>query len=156
DPAPVLRGRAHRLGRHHGAGRHDADRHRVEHAPDPRVPREGHHARQRGAAARPAPPPRERWRMSDVRLGIDVGGTFTDVYCEAVAAAEVRIAKVLTASVQQGGLPHGLEASGMDVRRCRDLVYSTTLATNAILERKLGACALVTTRGFRDVIELGR
>ena len=89
-------------------------------------------------------------------LGIDVGGTFTDLCWEDPERGEVRIAKVRTDAVQSGGLPHALAASGLDAGRCRDLVYSTTLATNAILERRLGACVLVTTRGFRDVIELGR
>jgi N-methylhydantoinase A len=93
---------------------------------------------------------------SDLSLGIDVGGTFTDIYCEDVGTGERRVAKIRTSIVEQGGLPDGLTASGIDVTSCRDLVYSTTLATNAILERTLGRCALVATRGFRDVIELGR
>jgi N-methylhydantoinase A len=91
-----------------------------------------------------------------IRVGIDVGGTFTDIYHEDVARGERRIAKIRTSVVQEGGLPEGLAASSIDLTSPRDLVYSTTLATNAILERTLGRCALVTTRGFRDVIDLGR
>jgi N-methylhydantoinase A len=93
---------------------------------------------------------------SSVQLGIDVGGTFTDIYYEDTESGERRVAKIRTAVVQQGGLPEGLAASNIDIKNCRDVVYSTTLATNAILERRLDRCALIATRGFRDVIELGR
>ncbi len=90
------------------------------------------------------------------RIGIDVGGTFTDVLYEDLNSSQVTIAKVLTSSVNSIGLGPSLDAIGIDLSRCDDLVYSTTLATNAILERKLGRCAFITTKGFRDVIELGR
>jgi N-methylhydantoinase A len=95
-------------------------------------------------------------RRDSVRLGIDVGGTFTDIYYEDVEAAAVVVAKVRTSTTQAGGLPAALEAAGVDMARVRSFVYSTTLATNAILERELGDCAFVTTRGFRDIIEMGR
>src|SRR5579871_4652650 len=88
------------------------------------------------------------------RVGIDVGGTFTDIFYE--GGGERRVAKIRTSVVQAGGLPDGLSSSGVDITTCRDLVYSTTLATNAILERRLDRAALVSTRGFRDIIELGR
>jgi N-methylhydantoinase A len=91
-----------------------------------------------------------------IRLGIDVGGTFTDIYYEDPDEASVIVAKVRTSITQEGGLPSALDAAGVDMRRVGSFVYSTTLATNAILERALGRCALVTTLGFRDVIELGR
>ena len=91
-----------------------------------------------------------------VKLGIDVGGTFADIYFEDEESGEQRVAKISTAVVREGGLPTGLAQAGIDITRCDDLVYSTTLATNAILERTLGRCALVATRGFRDVLELGR
>ncbi len=91
-----------------------------------------------------------------INLGIDVGGTFTDLYWEEADGGETGIAKVRTDAVVSDGLTYALDASGIELERCRDLVYSTTLATNAILERNLASCALVTTRGFRDVIELGR
>lgn len=92
----------------------------------------------------------------DVRLGIDVGGTFTDIYYEDRGTGERRIAKIRTSVVQAGGLAEALGETDIDLKDSRELVYSTTLATNAILERTLDRCALVTTRGFRDVIELGR
>jgi N-methylhydantoinase A len=95
-------------------------------------------------------------QSTTARIGIDVGGTFTDILYEDFATSEVKIAKVLTSSVNQTGLGQALDLSGIDLSRCADLVYSTTLATNAILEGKLGRCVLVTTKGFRDVIELGR
>lgn len=92
----------------------------------------------------------------NVKLGIDVGGTFADLYLEDEETGERRVAKISTAVVREGGLPDGLAKTGIDITRCDDLVYSTTLATNAILERTLGRCALIATRGFRDVLELGR
>ncbi len=93
---------------------------------------------------------------SAIRLGIDVGGTFTDIFYEDVGTSTVVIAKVRTSVTQEGGLPAALRAAGVDMTRVDGFVYSTTLATNAILERALPDCALVTTRGFRDILELGR
>jgi N-methylhydantoinase A len=91
-----------------------------------------------------------------VRLGVDVGGTFTDIYYEDLETQAVAVAKVRTSITQSGGLPMALGAVSVDMEQVRSFVYSTTLATNAILERKLAECALVTTRGFRDIIEMGR
>ena len=91
-----------------------------------------------------------------VRLGVDVGGTFTDIYYEDLETTAIAVSKVRTSMMEAGGLPTALGALAVDMKRVRTFVYSTTLATNAILERKLAPCALVTTRGFRDIIELGR
>jgi N-methylhydantoinase A len=92
--------------------------------------------------------------MARLRLGVDVGGTFTDL----VAVSEGRIvtAKVpSTPSDQSEGVLAAVEASGLDLRGC-DLRHGTTVATNALLERKGARTGLLTTEGFRDVIEIGR
>lgn len=98
----------------------------------------------------------ELHRSDFATLGIDVGGTFADVYYEDESLEEPQITKVLTTTVNNSGLGDALQGSRARLGGLRELVYSTTLATNAILERKLGKCALITTTGFRDVIELGR
>ena len=91
-----------------------------------------------------------------VRVGVDVGGTFTDlVACD--AAGRTRSLKVPTTPANPaGGLLVGLIAIGKVAGRAASLAHGTTLVTNAIVERKVGAVGLVTTRGFRDVLEIGR
>ena len=95
---------------------------------------------------------------SDVRLAVDIGGTFTDVVLE--TGCRLFTTKVLTTpdAPEVGavtGIGKILERSGMSADGVTLLIHGTTLATNAILERK-GACtALITTEGFRDVLEIG-
>jgi N-methylhydantoinase A len=90
-----------------------------------------------------------------VRVGIEVGGTFTDL----VAADKdvVTIAKVpSTPASPDIGAFAALEAGGIDPRTVTDLIHGSTVATNAILERKGARVAFVTTRGFRDILFLQR
>ena len=89
--------------------------------------------------------------------GIDVGGTFTDVTAVDEATGRVIVTKVPSRPHAEGaavlaGLA-GLGIAGRDVRR---LVHGTTVATNAVLERRGARVALLTTAGFRDLIEIGR
>jgi N-methylhydantoinase A len=94
-----------------------------------------------------------------VRVGVDIGGTFTDVIL--VAEEAVYQAKVLstprdfTAGVLRG-LRMVLEQAHRGHGSVSAVVHGTTVATNAILEHSGGATALITTRGFRDVLEIGR
>jgi N-methylhydantoinase A len=88
--------------------------------------------------------------------GIDVGGTFTDVVLYDTEEGQLRLAKVLTSRNQADGLLRGLRQLGTDLADLIAVVHGTTVATNAVLERKGSQCALVTTRGFRDVLELRR
>jgi N-methylhydantoinase A len=92
--------------------------------------------------------------MGGARLGIDVGGTFTDFV--AVSDGELVTAKVpSTPADQSDGVIASLEAA--EIGRAVDaLAHGTTIATNALLERAGARTALVTTQGFRDVIEIGR
>ena len=95
-----------------------------------------------------------------LRAGIDIGGTFTDVV---VATEDGRLAvhKCLSTPEDYGragieGLTAALAELGIDVGTPAEVVHATTVATNAILERLGAACALITTEGFRDVLEIGR
>ncbi len=93
------------------------------------------------------------------RVGVDIGGTFTDLMM-VDESGEVVIGKVLTTADPSKGveevLMRTLERSGDAARSVRHLVHGTTLVTNAIIERKGARTALVTTAGFRDSIEIGR
>ena len=89
--------------------------------------------------------------------GIDVGGTFTDLIVVDDATGEVRIAKVPTTAPNQAfGVLAALDAAGVDPGQLDAIVHGTTTTTNAMLERKIATVGLITTRGFRDVLELGR
>ena len=95
--------------------------------------------------------------MSDVLVGIDVGGTFTDVLAYDPATGEMRSAKVPSLPQAQWiGVMDALAALGIAPDSIRAFVHGTTIATNALLERKGAVTGLVTTRGFRDVLEIGK
>ncbi|HMN80119.1 MAG TPA: hydantoinase/oxoprolinase family protein [Burkholderiaceae bacterium] len=90
-------------------------------------------------------------------IGCDVGGTFTDLICLDQRSGEIRLAKVpTTARNQAEGVLAAIEQAGQDPGQLNLIVHGTTATTNALLERKLARCGLITTRGFRDVLELGR
>ena len=88
--------------------------------------------------------------------GIDVGGTFTDLIAINLADGAVRLAKVPTTDNQAYGVLAAIESAGLDLKQIGLIVHGTTTTTNALLERKLAKTGLITTRGFRDVLELGR
>ena len=88
--------------------------------------------------------------------GVDVGGTFTDLVLIDGAGA-VRLAKVpSTTDNQAGGVMAAFAEAGADLAALDLIVHGTTTTTNAVLERKLARTGLITTIGFRDVLELGR
>jgi N-methylhydantoinase A/oxoprolinase/acetone carboxylase beta subunit len=94
-------------------------------------------------------------------LSVDIGGTFTDFSLLDLRTHEVRVHKVLTdpeqpAQAMMRGATEILRAAGVGFGRLQVLVHSTTLATNAIIERKGATLALLTTKGFRDILEMGR
>ena len=90
-------------------------------------------------------------------IGCDVGGTFTDLIMLDEAAGEVSIAKVPTTPDNQAvGVMQAVAAAGADCKDIALLVHGTTTTTNALLEKKIALCGLITTAGFRDVLELGR
>ncbi|MBA8909331.1 hydantoinase/oxoprolinase family protein [Aminobacter ciceronei] len=94
----------------------------------------------------------------NVVAGIDVGGTFTDLLLiDGRDGGAVRIAKTPTTVENQAhGVIAALTATGFPVADIDLIVHGTTTTTNAVLERRLAKTGMITTRGFRDVIELGR
>ncbi|MCC7274675.1 MAG: hydantoinase/oxoprolinase family protein, partial [Alphaproteobacteria bacterium] len=91
------------------------------------------------------------------QAGVDVGGTFTDLLFVDDRERRFRVVKVpSTPDDQSRGLLQGVRDSGLAVDALSALVHGTTVGTNAILERKGVRCGLITTAGFRDVLELGR
>ena len=94
---------------------------------------------------------------SSFTVGIDVGGTFTDLLAIDPATNEVKLAKVPTTVDNQAiGFMAALAAAGLDPALLQAVVHGTTTTTNAVLERKIAKVGLITTKGFRDVLELGR
>jgi N-methylhydantoinase A len=91
------------------------------------------------------------------QIGVDVGGTFTDLLALDPEHGVFRVAKVpSTPEDQSVGFIAGLSQLGTDLVAVAAVVHGTTVATNAVLERKGARCGLITTAGFRDVLELGR
>ena len=89
------------------------------------------------------------------RLGVDVGGTFTDLV--AIEAGRLVMAKVpSTPRDQSVGVIAAVDAAGLEAAAVTVFAHGSTVATNALLERRGGRTALVTTAGFRDVLEIGR
>src|SRR5689334_2907268 len=95
-----------------------------------------------------------------MRIGIDIGGTFTDIVCigqdggittRKVSSTADDYSRSITAS-----LPGVFQACGTDPAEVREVLHATTVATNAILQQSGARIALITTRGFRDVLELRR
>ncbi|HYZ23230.1 MAG TPA: hydantoinase/oxoprolinase family protein [Rhodopila sp.] len=95
------------------------------------------------------------------RIGIDIGGTFTDVALIEEESGRIGIAKVPTTPRDFGravidGLRKGLRENAVDPSDVALLSHATTVVTNALLEKKGARCGLVATRGFRDLLELRR
>ncbi|TPM35683.1 hydantoinase/oxoprolinase family protein [Mesorhizobium sp. B2-3-4] len=96
--------------------------------------------------------------LGSVVAGIDVGGTFTDLLLiDGKDGGKVYLAKTPTTVDNQAfGVVSALGATGFPVDGIDLIVHGTTTTTNAVLERRLARTGMITTRGFRDVIELGR
>jgi N-methylhydantoinase A len=91
------------------------------------------------------------------RVGVDVGGTFTDLFAWNVKTGERRTAKVLTTKHDRSvGVISAVEKAEISFEKISHFMHGTTTATNALLERSYPDAALVTTEGFRDTIEIGR
>ena len=92
-----------------------------------------------------------------VRLGVDIGGTFTDVVLE--TGSEQFSTKVLTTyGAPEDAIIDGLKQvcakASIEPSEIGQIIHGTTLATNALIERRGARTALITTEGFRDVIEM--
>ncbi len=90
-------------------------------------------------------------------IGVDVGGTFTDILALDEASGEVTVAKVpSTRGDQSKGFLEGIQKVTNDLADIGTIVHGTTVATNALLERKGAKTGIITTKGFRDVLEMRR
>lgn len=94
-------------------------------------------------------------------LSVDIGGTFTDFSLLNLESGEVTVHKLLTSAEEPArtvmqGTTEVLESIGSNCSDLSVIVHSTTLVTNAIIERKGAKTALLTTKGFRDILEMGR
>ncbi len=95
--------------------------------------------------------------QSSFTVGIDVGGTFTDLLAIDSVSGAVKLAKVPTTIDNQAiGFMAAISGAGVDPATLAAVVHGTTTTTNALLERKIAKVGLITTKGFRDVLELGR
>ena len=90
-----------------------------------------------------------------MRIGVEVGGTFTDLV--AIDGQGIRVLKVpSTPQNPDEGAFAALVASGIPLDQVDDLAHGSTVATNAELERKGFLTSFVTTRGFRDILSMQR
>ncbi len=94
--------------------------------------------------------------MGTLRVAVDVGGTFTDICVLDEADGTVSVAKVPSTSDPIDGVIDGVGRAGVDFKDVALFSHGTTVATNALLTRRLPPSGMVTTQGFRDVIEIGR
>lgn len=93
--------------------------------------------------------------MSSVRVAVDVGGTFTDVCIFDDETQQMRVTKVpSTPGDPMIAVMNGVERGEIDLGDVALFSHGTTVATNALITRNFPAAALVTTRGFRDVLEI--
>ncbi len=95
------------------------------------------------------------------RIGVDIGGTFTDLVWVDEATGAVRVGKLLTtpkdpSQAVEEGVVTLLQEAGAGAAAVRALIHGTTLATNALIERKGARVGLLATAGFRDAVEIGR
>lgn len=93
--------------------------------------------------------------MSDLRVAVDVGGTFTDVCIFDDSRKEMRVTKVpSTPDNPMQAVLNGVERGEIDLSKVQLFSHGTTVATNALITRRFPQAAMVTTKGFRDAIEI--
>lgn len=97
----------------------------------------------------------------NIRIGVDVGGTFTDLVLHDPTREIVHTGKLLTtpddpSEAIVNGVLRLLEEKGLEPGSLHSIVHGTTLVTNTVIERTGASVGLITTTGFRDVIEIGR
>jgi N-methylhydantoinase A len=97
----------------------------------------------------------------EVRVAVDIGGTFTDLEIFDSATGSIHQHKTPSTPADPSiGLLTGIRAAserfGFPLGAVRQVLHGTTIATNAVLERKLPAGAVLTTAGFEDLLQIGR
>ncbi len=92
-----------------------------------------------------------------LRVGVDIGGTYTDLIGQGGEGGAVRLAKTPTTPQDPAeGVMNALAEAGLDLGAVDVIVHGTTITTNAFIERCIAKVGLITTAGFRDILELGR
>lgn len=95
--------------------------------------------------------------MGSYNLGIDIGGTFVDAILFDGDTGETRLEKAPTVPQNpSSGVLHAVDKLGIDLAEVSTIVHGTTLGLNAVLERRGARVGIITTEGFRDILELGR
>lgn len=94
--------------------------------------------------------------VQNLRVAVDVGGTFTDICIMDEATGLIRIEKTSSTRDPIEGIMGGVSKAGIDLSKVALFSHGTTVATNALITRRLPRTAVVTTEGFRDVIEIRR
>ena len=94
------------------------------------------------------------------RIGFDIGGTFTDFILLDTADSRIRLHKCLTTPDDPSvgaldGLAEIVAAAGLTLSDVEEIVHGTTLVTNALIECRGAKLGLITTSGFRDILEMG-
>ena len=96
-------------------------------------------------------------KQSSIRLGVDIGGTFTDVVLE-IDQQQFSTKVLTTYAAPENAIIDGMQQvcqqGGIEPSQIGQIIHGTTLATNALIERRGAKTALITTQGFRDVIEM--
>jgi N-methylhydantoinase A len=96
-------------------------------------------------------------RGKKLRVAVDIGGTFTDVVVFDEAMGSLALAKTLSTPQELAhGVREGLSKAAVPLREVLSLIHGSTIVVNAIIERNGAKTALITTKGFRDVYEIGR
>jgi N-methylhydantoinase A len=95
--------------------------------------------------------------MNGIRVAVDIGGTFTDLVYIDGRDGRAGSAKVpSTPKDPKEGVLKAVEQSGVDLSRCEYFLHGTTIGLNAFIQRRGAKTALITTKGFRDVVEIAR
>ena len=93
---------------------------------------------------------------NSIRVAVDVGGTFTDICIFDDRSGKMRVEKLPSSADPIDAVLKGVGKAGVDLRDVALFSHGTTVATNALITRRLPRAAMVTTRGFRDIIEIRR
>src|SRR3984957_7911357 len=93
---------------------------------------------------------------NSIRVAVDVGGTFTDICIFDDRSGKMRVEKLPSSADPIEAVLKGVGKAGIDLHDVALFSHGTTVATNALITRRLPRAAMVTTRGFRDIIEIRR
>ncbi len=98
----------------------------------------------------------ERRGQGPFRVACDVGGTFTDLCFLDENSGTLHVSKTPTTANPIDGVVKGIELGGIEIKDMVLFAHGTTLATNALITRRFPRAVMVTTKGFKDVIEIRR